>query len=595
MEVKAQRITITLDELRQLRHRIDDQELESNDWTVVEALISSVIARKEAQQRRMLAKIAAQEAQKAQSSDAKVDAGTPAPGGESSDEGAYSADAEGTNPGSSDGPSTGPADGVDDMEHDSEVKDKPTGHGRNGADAFVNAQHFNHELEPGIIGQLCEDCGPGRGRGRISRYREKVIVHIVGQPMFAAQVHHHEQGRCRMCGRIIRATGPAEVLEGVGSSYITYGWSACAMLIVMHYFAGAPFLRLESLHQGWGIPLPDANQWEMVDACAEHLGPLHKALEQHGIQNALNLRIDDTGSMVISLRQQIQAEIAVLERLGESTKDIRTGINATGVYLETTEGVVLLFYTGRHHAGEIIDQLLQHRQRSKPKLAKVTDGASKNFDHAQKDKLVEATCNAHAFLKFRAIKDSYPAEYEVAGEVYKKVFDNDDAAKARGLTPMQRMHYHREHSKPEMEKLKAMCQDKIKSKVVEPSSLLWEPLTFIINQWSRLTQFYEEPGIPLDTNLVEQQLVIPVRYLAGSFNYQTKSGAEVGDLHMSLVATARANGVEPVAYLTDCLRNHEDLAQRPEYYLPWVYRQRIKERDKNPDADEGTDVSQASP
>ena len=54
--------------------------------------------------------------------------------------------------------------------------------------------------------------------------------------------------------------------------------------------------------------------------------------------------------------------------------------------------------------------------------------------------------------------------------------------------------------------------------------------------------------MPLDTNLVEQKLIIPVRYLAASFNYKTETGAEVGDRMMSLIATAHANGVEPVAY-----------------------------------------------
>jgi hypothetical protein len=578
----AQRIDITLHELRQLQMRIEDQQLKSDDWPVVAALVSKVIVRQEGVERRMLAKIAAQEAEEAQSCQGQgaMDAGSTGPDGDGAG-------------GSSEVASTSAGTLVGGSEQNGEVT-KPKGHGRNGADAFVNATHFTHELKPNIIGQVCQECGPGRGSGRMSRYREKVIVRIVGQPMFAAEVHHYEQVRCRICGKIIRATGPEDVVEGIGTSYITYDWSACAMLIVMHYFAGAPFKRLESLHTGWGVPLPDANQWEMVDRCSDLLDPLHKALEQYGIQNATSFRIDDTGSMVISIRKQIQAEIAVLERLGESTKDVRTGINATGVYFETPEGVIRLFYTGRHHAGEIVDRLIQHREKSKGKLAKVTDGASKNFVHGQQDKLVEATCNAHAFLKFRAIKDSYPAEYKVAGEIYKKVFDNDDEAKAQGLTPTERMHYHREHSKPLMEQLKAMCQDKIKSKLVEPNSLLWEPLTFIINQWSRLTKFYEEPGIPLDTNLVEQTLVIPVRYLAGSFNYKNTNGSEVGDFHMSLVATAHANGVEPVAYLTECLRNHEDLAKRPEHYLPWVYRQRIRQRDKMPDSEGEADAAQTS-
>lgn len=57
------------------------------------------------------------------------------------------------------------------------------------------------------------------------------------------------------------------------------------------------------------------------------------------------------------------------------------------------------------------------------------------------------------------------------------------------------------------------------------------------------------------------------------------SGSELGDLHMSLIATANGNGVEPVAYLTERLENHEDLARRPEYYFPWVYRARLDARE----------------
>jgi hypothetical protein len=348
------------------------------------------------------------------------------------------------------------------------------------------------------------------------------------------------------------------------------------MLMVMHYFGGAPFKRIESLHEGWGVPMPDANQWQVVSAGDDLLLPLYKALEQHAIQKATNFRIDDTGSMVIAIQKQIDAELAALESLGKSTKDVRTGINATGLYWETPNGPVILFYTGRHHTGEIVDRVLRHRLLSSPKLVKCTDGASKNFDHEHADQLVESTCNAHAFLKFRAIKDKHPLEYAEAGRVYQQVFDHDDEAKALGLSPVDRMLYHRKHSKPLLEQLKKICQEKITSKRVEPSSRLWEPLTFIINQWDRLTRFCDVPGVPLDTNLVEQALIMPVRYLAGSFNYQTEDGAVVGDHAMSLIATARANDVEPVAWLAECLRCHVDLAHRPEHYLPWVYRERLE-------------------
>src|SRR3990172_3078767 len=287
--------------------------------------------------------------------------------------------------------------------------------------------------------------------------------------------------------------------------------------------------------------------------------------------------------MIIETRRQIRKEIEALALLGESPQQVRTGINATAIYIETEEAKVFLFFTGRHHAGEIVDRILEYR-RASTKLVALTDAASKNFSHSHADELEQAVCNAHCYLKFRAVKDLFPAEYAVAGEVYEKVFDNDDKAKTLGLDPDQRMLYHRAHSKPQMLRLWEMCKDKTDGNLVEPNSPLWEPVCFVINQWPRLTKFYQVPGVPLDSNLVEQALIIPVRYLAGSFAYKTQNGADVGDRHMSLIATANANGIEPVAYLTECLRNHEDLAKRPDHYLPWAYRDRLEHLDSVPQA-----------
>jgi hypothetical protein len=567
--------------LHQLLHRIGREQLEASDWPLFAALVSKLIARTEARLERTIAKIAVSADEAARGP--VVDAEYSVQASESRDQSSSFS----TNAASS-GPPEMAAGGGEAGRVDSK---SPKGHGRNGVDAYKRATHFFYALAAGVIGAVCDACG----FGKMYRYREKVIIRIVGQPLFAAEIHHYEQARCRQCGRLVRATGPSCVHEGVGSDYVRYDWSACAMLLVMHYFGGAPFKRLESLHEGWGIPIPDANQWALANASDDFLLALYRALERHAIQKATNFRIDDTGSMVVAIQKQIEAEVAALHRLGESTKDVRTGINATGSYWETPDGPVVLFHTGRHHAGEIVDQLLRHRLGSSPKLIKCTDGASKNFDHQHADKLIESTCNAHAVLKFRDVKDKYPAEYAEAGTVYKQVFDNDDNAEKLALSPVDRMLYHREHSKPLMEELKKKCEAKIKSKLVEPSSPLWGPLTFVVNQWDRLIRFCEVSGVPLDTNLVEQALIMPVRYLAGSFNYHTEDGAVVGDHVMSLVATARANGVEPVAYLTECLRSHADLAERPDHYLPWVYRERMKEGESppSPDRDQQGEVSRA--
>jgi transposase len=584
------RIDVTLLGLRQLRARIDREQLDAGDWRVLGSLVDSRIARTEAQIVRLQAKLDKQ--RQATANETQVADAKPSDPDATSDASVPNLD-EGSKPSGGDGtvePLGEKAGGQ------GCPKPNSRGHGRNGASAFTSARECQHALSPGILGAICATCR----LGRMSRYRDKVIVRVVGQSIFGAEAHVCEQARCRVCGVIIRASTDL-VLEGLGTEYVTYHWSACAMLIVMHYFAGAPFKRLEALHLGWGVPMPDANQWHLVDRCDDLLAPLYKVIERHAIQNAMTLRIDDTGSMIIAIQRQIQKEIAALEQMGESTKDVRTGINATAVYIETSDATVVLFFTGKHHAGEIIDRLLACRspvaQAPGKKLVKVTDAASKNFDHAQGGLLEEAVCNAHAFLKFRALKSVFPVEYSVAGEVYKKVFDNDDTVKARGLDPVERMNFHRTHSKPEMQRLLEMCKQKVDNKLVEPHSPLWEPLSFVINQWHRLTRFYEVPGVPLDTNIVEQTLIIPVRYLAGSFAYKTQNGADVGDRHMSFVATANANGVEPVAYLTYCLQNHQDLARRPEYYLPWVYKKRIEDlrATKRPKPNEGPRPPERNP
>ena len=194
-------------------------------------------------QERMLAKLAAaaaaQEARGEQfDADGLVEAGEPLGIASSSSANATSSSEADSTAGDGDGGSDD--DGSGEAEPTAPKK-APKGHGRNGASAFTRAKHFFYALAAGVIGAACEVCG----FGKMYRYREKVIICIIGQPLFGAEAHHFEQARCRNCGHVVRADGPASIHEGLGSEYVRYDWSVCAMLMVMHYFGGAPFKRLE--------------------------------------------------------------------------------------------------------------------------------------------------------------------------------------------------------------------------------------------------------------------------------------------------------------------------------------------------------------
>jgi hypothetical protein len=279
---RVERIEVTLDGLRELHSRIADQRLEPDDWLLFAVLVEKQIGRIEGRLERMMAKLAA-EAAAAAAEDAENtdDASESVCGVDNSvhdDESeSHPAPSDANTPNDTE-PAARSAGGNN--AQDKRAPEKRKGHGRNGMGAYRKAKHFFYALGVGVLGAVCNRCG----FGKMYRYREKVIIRIVGQPLFSAEIHHYEQARCRHCGFIIRATGPAHICEGVGSDYIRYDWSACGMLMVMHYSAGAPFKRLDSLHDGWGVPMSDANQWQVVNAADDLLLPLYKALEHHAIR-----------------------------------------------------------------------------------------------------------------------------------------------------------------------------------------------------------------------------------------------------------------------------------------------------------------------
>jgi len=310
----VQKIDVTLGGLRQLHHRVEHQSLEPSDYAIVDVLIENLINREEGKLARMAAKAAAE---------------------------AQAAIAQATEP--STPPIASPEPSADPNTQTAQAAQetlKARGHGRNGAVSFTNAKKIYCSLPPNTIGNLCPDCT----HARLKPYRPKRIIHVIGQPLFMAEIYEGEQARCPGCGKILSANLPAESQEGIGK-HVIYDWSACAMLLVLHYTGGMPFKRLELLHQSWGIPFSDANQWEVTSQAIEYLMPLVKALENHGIDQVQSFTIDDTSTMILELQKQITAELEVARALGLAKESVRTGINATCARMVTPVGAGI----GRPH------------------------------------------------------------------------------------------------------------------------------------------------------------------------------------------------------------------------------------------------------
>ena len=101
-------------------------------------------------------------------------------------------------------------------------------------------------------------------------------------------------------------------------------------------------------------------------------------------------------------------------------------------------------------------------------------------------------------------------------------------------------------------------------------------IQYLLNHWDPLTLFLRVRGAPLDNNILERALKMAVLHRKNSMSYKTERGAEVGDLFMSLIHTCRLNDVNPLDYLLALARHHQEVAEHPEAWLPWIYRTTVE-------------------
>ncbi len=182
---------------------------------------------------------------------------------------------------------------------------------------------------------------------------------------------------------------------------------------------------------------------------------------------------------------------------------------------------------------------------------------------------------AHARRQHADVMDSFPEQVEHVIEELSLVYHNDACAKAQGMSAEERLRLHQKKSGPVMERLKAWMKGLFADKQVEPNSGLGKAIAYSLKRWEKLTLFLCRPGVPLDNNLTERMLKRAILHRKGSLFYKTKNGARVGDLYMSLIATAKLAKADPFDYLNVLQRRAEEVAAHPAEWMPWNYRETL--------------------
>lgn len=339
-----------------------------------------------------------------------------------------------------------------------------------------------------------------------------------------------------------------------------YDASADVAIVLAKYAAGLPFHRLARLQQSFGVPLPESVQWERVEVVANALLPIYFHLRCRAA-HADVLISDDTRVQILSCEAENQQRTAAGERRGLHT----TGLVAQGTGSRRHE--VVLYTSGRQHAGENIGDLLRSRPKELSPPLQVGDALAANWSHNLP--VIAVKCLAHARRQFTDIEDLFPQECCQVREALATVYGYE--AETKAMTPEKRLAHHQRYSAPVMNRLRVWIDEQFQQRRVEPNSVLGKAFAYLQRHWSGLTQFLFHRHAPLDSNAVERALKRVVLHRKNALFFRTEHGAAVGDILMSVIETCRANGIRAGDYLLQVMRNRRAVRDDPTGWLPWTY------------------------
>lgn len=451
-------------------------------------------------------------------------------------------------------------------------KPKRKGHGRVPASGYLNATHIPAPHPSLCSGDRCPDCACGN----LYQLPEPArFVRIFGRSPLAASCWDCERLRCGACGEVYTAPAPAEA-QGP-----KYDDTAASMMALLRYGAGVPNYRLDRLQKNLGVPVPYGTQWEVLDEQSALIRPAFDALVRCAAQGSV-VHNDDSHMRILAYMGKRRAKLL---KSGDLKDAERTGLFVTGIVSIVDGRQIALFRTGRKHAGENLAWLLEKRHAARTPPILMCDALDRNLPKGHA--VVESNCVAHGRRQFVDQVENYPAEVRYLLEMIGRVYAVEEQCKILGLSDDDRLRAHQTQSGPVMEALKPWMKALLDEKRVEPNSAMGQAVNYMVKRWDKMTLFLRKPGAAIDNNICERVLKMAISHRKNSMFYKTEHGAEVGDIYMTLIHTAILNGVNPFDYLTELQRNAKAVAESPDDWLPWNYRDtlaRMTKPEASPDA-----------
>ncbi len=411
-----------------------------------------------------------------------------------------------------------------------------------------NTPRERRELDPG---DNCPDCG-----GDLRVVSEDVSELL---DMIAAQIKVIEVARikksCRRCERMVQEPAPSRPIPRSMA-----GPSLLAFILVSKFDDHVPLYRLNEIFSRMGADIPDTTMVDWCGGAMKTLNPLIEKLEADVMSSSI-LHADDTPIRVLdrSRRDKGLGKGVKKGRIWAYVRDQRPWAGAA------PPGAVYRFapdWKEEHvltHLGQTSGILQADGYKGYGKLYATDPDGNSQFR--------EAACWAHLRRDFHDVWTA--TKSEIAREALDRIGALYDIEREITGRPADlRKAVRQENSKPKVEAFRVWAERQLTR--IPGKGDLAKAFRYGLSRWKSFTLFLDDGRVAIDNNAAERALR-PIGVGRRNWLFAgSDAGGETLARAMTIIETAKMNGLDPQAYLADVLdRIHDHMNPRLDELLPW--------------------------
>jgi transposase len=409
------------------------------------------------------------------------------------------------------------------------------------------------------------ECCPGCGSGKLSKLGEDITetLEVIPRRWKVIQTVR-EKFACRACETITQPPAPFHVTPRGFA-----GPNLLATILFEKFGQHQPLNRQSERYAREGLDLSVSTLADQVGACTVALQPLQALIKAH-VLAAERLHADDTPVPILAKGKTVTGHIWTYVR-----DDRPFGGRAPPA---------ALYYASRDRRHEHPKHHLQ--DFTGILQADAYSGYNGLYDPSRSQgAITPALCWSHARRQFFELADiaakarrgkSAPAISPVALEAVRRIDALFEIERTiNGLSAAERLRVRQEHSTPLLAELETWLRDE-RARLSRAASVV-KPIDYLLRRWDRFAGFLEDGRICLTNNAAERALR---GFALGRKSWLfagSERGADRAAAMTTLVATAKLNDVDPLAWLADVLARIAGMPQNrlPEL-LPWNWHSATK-------------------